>query len=35
MRELSHQVVTGMQVYPGDPTVLIEPALLLARPPDA
>lgn len=31
MRELSHLVVTGMQVYPGDPTVLIEPALLLAR----
>lgn len=31
MRELSHPIATGMQVYPGDPTVHIEPALLLAR----
>lgn len=31
MRDLSHPVATGMQVYPGDPAVLIEPALLLAR----
>ncbi len=31
MRDLSHPVATGMQVYPGDPTVTIEPALLLAR----
>jgi kynurenine formamidase len=31
MRELSHPITSGMQVYPGDPTVRIEPALLLAR----
>jgi kynurenine formamidase len=31
MRELSHPIATGMQVYPGDPGVHIEPALLLAR----
>jgi kynurenine formamidase len=31
MRELSHPIATGMQVYPGDPSVLIEPALVLAR----
>ena len=31
MRELSHPIATGMQVYPGDPAVHIEPALLLAR----
>jgi kynurenine formamidase len=31
MRELSHPIVTGMQVYPGDPAVEIEPALVLAR----
>ena len=31
MRELSHPISSGMQVYPGDPTVHIEPALLLAR----
>lgn len=31
MRELSHPIVTGMQVYPGDPSVQIEQALLLAR----
>jgi kynurenine formamidase len=30
MRELSHPIATGMQVYPGDPTVAIEPALKLA-----
>lgn len=31
MRDLSHPIATGMQVYPGDPTVAVEPALLLAR----
>lgn len=31
MRDLSHPIVTGMQVYPGDPAVTVEPALLLAR----
>ncbi len=31
MRDLSHPVSAGMQVYPGDPGVEIEPALLLAR----
>jgi kynurenine formamidase len=31
MRDLSHPVASGMQVYPGDPGVHIEPALLLAR----
>lgn len=31
MRELSHPIAAGMQVYPGDPAVNIEPALLLAR----
>ncbi|MCT7659315.1 cyclase family protein [Mycobacterium deserti] len=31
MRELSHPIASGMQVYPGDPAVSIEPALLLAR----
>jgi kynurenine formamidase len=31
MRELSHPIATGMQVYPGDPSVHIEPALVLAR----
>jgi kynurenine formamidase len=31
VRELSHPVVTGMQVYPGDPAVRLEPALELAR----
>jgi kynurenine formamidase len=30
MRELSHPITTAMQVYPGDPSVLIEPALRLA-----
>jgi kynurenine formamidase len=30
MRELSHPITTGMQVYPGDPSVRIEPALVLA-----
>jgi kynurenine formamidase len=31
MRELSHPVTAGMQVYPGDPAVEIAPALVLAR----
>jgi kynurenine formamidase len=31
MRELSHRITTGMQVYPGDPGVAIQPALELAR----
>jgi kynurenine formamidase len=31
MRELSHPIATGMQVYPGDPGVEIAPALVLAR----
>jgi kynurenine formamidase len=31
MRELSHPIATGMQVYPGDPSVHIEQALVLAR----
>ncbi|MRG60324.1 cyclase family protein [Agromyces sp. CFH 90414] len=31
MRELSHRITTGMQVYPGDPHVRIAPALELAR----
>jgi kynurenine formamidase len=31
MRELSHPVTAGMQVYPGDPVVDIAPALVLAR----
>src|SRR5690554_2550576 len=31
MRELSHQITSGMQVYPGDPAVSLEPALLLAQ----
>jgi kynurenine formamidase len=31
MRDLSHPIATGMQVYPGDPRVSVEPALLLAR----
>jgi kynurenine formamidase len=31
MRELSHRIESGMQVYPGDPGVRIEPALELAR----
>lgn len=31
MRELSHRIETGIQVYPGDPGVTIEPALELAR----
>lgn len=31
MRELSHRITTGMQVYPGDPGVAIRPALELAR----
>ncbi|GFG49777.1 hypothetical protein CQY20_04120 [Mycolicibacterium agri] len=31
MRELSHPIAAGMQVYPGDPAVHIEPALLLER----
>ena len=31
MRDLSHPITSGMQVYPGDPGVRIEPALLLAR----
>ncbi|WP_127792623.1 cyclase family protein [Agromyces sp. LHK192] len=30
MRELSHRITGGMQVYPGDPEVRIEPALELA-----
>lgn len=31
MRDLSHPVASGMQVYPGDPPVRVEPALALAR----
>lgn len=31
MRELSHPIVSGMQVYPGDPEVHLAPALELAR----
>ncbi|MDR5699649.1 cyclase family protein [Agromyces aerolatus] len=31
MRELSHRIESGMQVYPGDPEVRLEPALELAR----
>lgn len=31
MRELSHPITSGMQVYPGDPGVRIAPALELAR----
>jgi kynurenine formamidase len=31
VRELSHPIVSGMQVYPGDPGVQLEPALELAR----
>jgi len=31
MRDLSHRISSGMQVYPGDPSVLIEPALELDR----
>ena len=31
MRELSHPIGTGMQVYPGDPCVHIEQALVLAN----
>jgi kynurenine formamidase len=31
MRELSHPIATGMQVYPGDPSVQIEQALWLSR----
>jgi kynurenine formamidase len=31
MRELSHRIATGMQIYPGDPAVRVEPALELAR----
>jgi kynurenine formamidase len=31
MRELSHPITSGMQVYPGDPAVDIRPALVLAR----
>lgn len=31
MRELSHRITSGMQVYPGDPAVTLEPALLLER----
>ncbi len=30
-RDLSHPVVTGMTVYPGDPEVVITPALTLER----
>lgn len=29
MRDLSHPITTGMQVYPGDPGVHLEPALTL------
>jgi kynurenine formamidase len=31
MRELSHRITSGMQVYPGDPGVALEPALELER----
>ncbi|GAA1219322.1 cyclase family protein [Rhodoglobus aureus] len=31
MRELSHPIITGMQVYPGDPAVSIESALAVAE----
>jgi kynurenine formamidase len=31
MRELSHPIVSGMQVYPGDPAVSIESALAVAE----
>ncbi|MHA6693597.1 cyclase family protein [Homoserinimonas sp. A520] len=31
MRELSHPISTGMQVYPGDPAVTLKPALELER----
>ncbi|WP_394550628.1 cyclase family protein [Agromyces sp. MMS24-JH15] len=31
MRELSRRIESGMQVYPGDPEVRVEPALDLAR----
>lgn len=31
MRELSHRITSGMQVYPGDPAVSLESALLLER----
>jgi kynurenine formamidase len=31
MRDLSHPIATGMQVYPGDPAVDLEPALELER----
>jgi Putative cyclase len=31
MRELSHPITPGMQVYSGDPAVDIEPALVLAH----
>ncbi len=31
MRDLSHPVASGMQVYPGDPAVELESALLLTR----
>ncbi len=31
MRELSHRITTGMPVYPGDPTVTLDAALVLER----
>jgi kynurenine formamidase len=31
MQELSHRISSGMQVYPGDPGVTLEPALRLER----
>jgi kynurenine formamidase len=31
VRDLSHPLVTGMQVYPGDPAVRLQPALELER----
>jgi len=31
MRDLSHPIVSGMQVYPGDPAVHLEPALEIER----
>jgi kynurenine formamidase len=31
MRELSHRISSGMQVYPGDPAVTLEPALTVER----
>ena len=31
MRDLSHRISTGMQVYPGDPAVDLQPALELDR----